>query len=160
MGTALAMLKKMAQVNLFAMAADIIDNNREAIADINREQLHQGLNRFGRPLSPKYSEDPYFTTAAAAKAYADWKHRLFPDTPYDTPNLIINGYFHSSISMRVVGDSARFEASASFAKSIEGKYNNSALGLNEGGKTEAFNTIIRPPLVRRLADKLGVNTSK
>jgi hypothetical protein len=153
--TGYQLLQKMQQMNVYDLAGDIIANNEQKVADINRRQLHKGLNREGKQLSPKYSEDPWFKSAESAARYAAWKKSLFPDMTYDVPNLIITGVYHDSINLQRMGQSIQFDASASFAAGIAGKYQNTALGLNDEGKGEVWTTIVRAPLIEITKEKTG-----
>lgn len=155
MPTGAEILRRMQRVNILDMAGTIMEQKADEVVELNKKQLHKGLNRFGQQLSPKYSEDPYFKTAAAAKKYADWKKRLFPDMTYDVPNLIINGYYHNSISMAKAGNSLRFTASASFSASVASKYQGSELGLSPESKQTAYTEIVKPPLLQQVAAITG-----
>jgi len=101
------------------------DNGNEMVVSV-REQLYSGVDGNNVPLSPKYSEDPYFQRKGAGyydeqrsmwvpcyqhpERYAEWKRRItppeasdrlnLPARDWDTPNLFIVGTFHSSISAR------------------------------------------------------------
>ena len=158
MATGLQMLRKLESIKITDLVGDIIDGNSDKVAELNKKQLMAGKNNRGEFLSPKYSEDPWFKKPGAAKRYADWKKRLFPDTPYDVPNLFIIGVYHNSISVKSIGNNARFNASASFASSIAGKYNNTALGLDDDSKGTAYREIVRTPLIKQLAKGIGCKT--
>jgi hypothetical protein len=160
MPTGAEILRRMQRVNIIDMAGSIMEQNADEVVELNKKQLLKGLNRFGQQLSPKYSEDPYFKTAAAAKRYADWKKKLFPNMTYDVPNLIINGVYHNSISMARAGNSLRFSASASFAGSIESKYQGSALGLTDQSKSTAYTEIVKPPLLQQVSAITGFKTGR
>lgn len=160
MPTGAEILRRMQRVNILDMAGTIMEQNADAVVELNKKQLLHGLNRFGEQLSPKYSEDPWFKTAEAAKNYADWKKKLFPDMTYDVPNLIITGVYHNSISMARTANSLRFAASASFASSIEAKYQGSALGLTTESKHTAYTDIVKPPLLQQVSAITGFKTGK
>lgn len=160
MPTGAEILRKMQQVDILDMAGTIMEQNSDDVVDLNKKQLRKGLNRFGQQLSPKYSEDPYFKTAASAKRYADWKKRLFPDMTYDVPNLIITGVYHNSISMAKSGNSLRFAASASFSASVAAKYQGSELGLTDESKHTAYTEIVKAPLLREVAAITGFKIRK
>ena len=149
----------MQAINIYQVAGGILAANAGALADLNRKQLMQGKGRDGKPLAPKYSEDPWFKTPQAAANYAGWKHKLYPQTPYDVPNLIITGVYHASISVQASTDSLTYDASASFAGAIAGKYNNNALGLNEDSKHTAVAQIVMEPLLNYVAANTGLKKS-
>ena len=114
-----------------------------------------GINAEGKPLSPKYSEDPYFKSRESALRYARWKQKLFPDTPFDTPNLIITGVFHAGITVSRAGEQLRFEGKASFSGSVAAKYGGTELGLSPDSKQKAYREIVKPELVAAMREKIN-----
>lgn len=96
------------------MIRDIMVKNREEVSQYIVEQLWSGINGNDKPLRPTYFNDPYFNTKEAgywyknAKGYAAFKQRVAPlmyssliNAPVSskgTPNLIITGEFHDSIT--------------------------------------------------------------
>ena len=103
-----------------------MDTNRHEMVVSVREQLYSGIDGRGAPLSPSYSQDPYFhhhnagffdDTAGAwvscylhPERYIEWKQRStppeasqrlgLPARSSDTPNLFIIGTFHGSIDAK------------------------------------------------------------
>lgn len=155
MGTIAAFGRKLDKVNLTEIAGDILQRNSEKLKDMNIQQLMQGLDSKGKQLSPKYSEDPYFKSRESAMRYARWKKKLFPDTPFDVPNLIIVGVYHNSIAINRAGDEIQFSASASFAGSVAAKYGNNELGLSPDNKVKTYREIVKEPLVRKICQITG-----
>lgn len=147
--------RRLATVDLIQIAGDILQRNEAQVRELNIQQLMAGLNNQGRQLSPKYSEDPYFKKPGAGLRYAAWKKKLFPETPFDVPNLIIVGTLHNSVTARRAGDQVQFAASASFAGSVAAKYGNSELGLSPESKQTAFRTIVKQPLVAEICNITG-----
>lgn len=103
------------------------------------EQLYSGVNGNDKPLRPTYINDPYFKTKESgnwyknAKGYMQWKKSITP--PYasswlgiprrspDTPNLIIRGDFHDSITATPINKGLRIGSEGiSFSSDIEKKY--------------------------------------
>lgn len=155
MATGKKMLERVRSVDIIGMSGAIIDANANAVADLNRQQLHRGLNTEGRQLSPKYSEDPWFKSKESAARYADWKKKLFPEMEYDVPNLIITGVFHKSISVRANSKTVTYEASASFSNAIQNKYQGKALGLTIESKSTVWSDIVKPDLLGQVRAKTG-----
>lgn len=142
--------RRLAKVNITKTAGDALQKESAMLREMNIEQLMQGLNSQGEQLSPKYSEDPYFKSRQAALNYARWKKKLFPDTPFDVPNLIIIGTYHNSITAKRAGNQVQFRASATFASSIEAKYGKKELGLSPDNKQIAYREIVKPELVKEI----------
>ena len=147
--------RRLAKVDITKIAGDPLQKNRDKVRELNIEQLMQGLNSLGESLSPKYSEDPYFKSRESALRYARWKKKLFPDTPFDTPNLIIIGTFHNSITAKTSGNQVQFRASATFASSIAAKYGSKELGLSPESKQTAYREIVKPDLVTGIKDAIN-----
>jgi len=125
---------------------------------LNIAQLMQGLNSEGNQLSPKYSEDSNFKSKQSAAKYAAWKKRLFPETPFDVPNLIIIGTTHNSLKVQRKGSLINFAFGVSWAGSIAGKYHNKELGLSPESKQTAYRTIVKQPLVAEICRITGAKS--
>jgi hypothetical protein len=149
------MFRLLEKIDLTAMAGNILADNTDKVKDLNIRQLMQGLNRYGQPLSPKYSEDPYFKKPGAWQRYAAWKKKLFPETPYDRPNLIIIGTYHDSIQVNRQAQVINFRGTASFSNSVDQKYNDAQLGLSDESKAELWREVIKPPLVDEFCRQTG-----
>lgn len=151
MGTMAAYLRKLEAFDLNRTTGRELAKIPEKIKDLNIKQLMAGQDRYGKPLSPKYSQDPYFKTAAQARQYADWKKRLYPETPYDTPNLIIRGDYHNSIV--VDGDehviSFYTNTTINFGISVESKYKGNQLGLTPKSRKKAW-MLVRNKVVQAM----------
>lgn len=93
-----------------------MDDNREVVADMIREQLYSGVDGKGNYLSPTYSQDPYFQEMPGhwygrSEQYRTWKEVItppessmmlgLPPRPVDVPNLFIVGTFHASIRAEI-----------------------------------------------------------
>lgn len=148
------MAERWRRLNIRSEAAAVVSENAEYMAEQNRKQLMNGLGSDGQPLMP-ISQDPHFKSKDSAKRYADWKHRLFPETPYDRPNLNITGFYHSRISVQVNGYSIIYASDASFAESVAAKYRDKQLGLNKDSRVLVWRQRIRPLTVVRIGNITG-----
>lgn len=144
------------RIDFYATVSSIMAAKRNELVELQKEQLHKGIGRDGRYLSPKHSEDPYFKSRESALRYARWKKDLFPDSTYDVPNLFIVGVYHGSISIDVSKSDVRYQASATFAPDIDSKYGNNVLGLTDESKSSAWRELLRQPIVKELKQKTGL----
>lgn len=123
---------------LVPMLEKLLHENKNMFEAYIREQLNAGINGNDKPLRPTYLNDPYFNTKEAgsfyknARRYMKWKEEIRP--PYDvtlfgirrspeTPNLIIRGDFHDSITAVPIDKGLRIESrGVSLSNDIEQKY--------------------------------------
>lgn len=132
---------------------EILNNNPGLIADHIRSQLFRGRAASGEYISPKYSEDSYFKSRAAAERYASFKQQTtpHPDRPRDVPNLYINGFFHSGITAKVYNGKIYYDNRVSNAASVESHYGGSRYlyGINPDTAEDLRHKIYRP-LIQRI----------
>jgi hypothetical protein len=152
------MQRRLKGFDLITEVADSVDETKEAMLHLNRQQLLRGLDKEGKYLSPKYSEDPWFKSKESAKRYAAWKKKIEPektDRPEDVPNLYIVGTFHSLIKIDVGASEYVFSNTASFASGVEGKFKD-IYGLTSESKSETYiPDYLLPAVKRRITGKLG-----
>lgn len=122
-----------------SMIRNIMAAQKKEVQIYITEQLYSGVNGNDKPLRPTYLNDPYFKSRESGKWYKNargymmWKEGITP--PYasswlgiprrspDTPNLIIRGDFHNSITAVPFDKGLRIESvGVSFSDDIERKY--------------------------------------
>lgn len=160
MGTIANFLANLDKVDIIQVASDSLHREEPKLKALNIKQLMAGQNNKGQPLSPKYSEDPYFKTASAAAAYAAWKKKLFPETPFDTPNLIIRGDTHASLQVKVNRNQINFSFGVKWGGDISSKYKDTELGLSPESKVIAYNTIVQPDIVNTICQVTGAKKGR
>lgn len=135
----------------------ILSVNSETIADLQRDQMLEGRGADGEFIRPYYSENPYFKTKESAERYALWKEKITPNPqrPRDVPNLIINGYFHDSLSAKIGDEMFEIETSASFGDDVFRVHKN-AQGLNEEKRLLFIENITLPAFGEALLEKTGL----
>lgn len=161
MVTAKDMAERWKRLSVEQLAERAAAGHEVDLANLNREQLLEGKNSDGGFMGPRISQDPFFEgNMRAAMNYANWKRKLFPQTPYDTPNLIINGYTHSHIKAMISGGklTIKFDNLA-WGNSIESKYQGKELGLNEDSRSAAWRNFMRAKFVKELAAETGCGTT-
>lgn len=167
MGTIVGTANAVRMLNT-SFSEEIINALRDSellIKDIIQDQLMAGKDENMKPLTPTYLDDPYFkestsTPSAAkekAKNYKKWKAKMFPPTTTDllhlrarsanSPNLIIRGDYHDSITPIVVKDKIVTKSIGFYASDdIENKYGPEHLGLTPKGKEYLINEKIYPAI--------------
>lgn len=153
---------------------DALRNSETLIKDIIQDQLMAGKDENLNPLTPTYLDDPYFVESTStpkaakekAKNYKKWKAKLYPPTTTDilhlrarsanTPNLIIRGDYHASITPIVMKDKIVTQSIGFYASDdIERKYGPEHLGLSARGKEYLINEKIYPAIAK-LFKKYGL----
>lgn len=144
--------------NILTELADSVDETKEAVVELNREQLLHGLDSEGNYLSPTYLEDPFFKSPESGKRYAEWKARIEPkrDKPFFVPNLFITGRYHSTIDLSVTQETMVTTSDDPAADSIEAKFGEDIYGLNSESKSEYIPNHLLPILQTKITGKLGL----
>lgn len=135
-----------------------VNKYADQLADLQLEQWYEGRDRDGEYIRPFYSEDPYFKTEKQAKAYAEWKQRITPNPkrPEDVPNLIINGYFYSTIKPKISGDTFTiFSSDNDLGDKVLEDHPNAA-GLSPEKRLEFAETFTLPELKFELVLSTGL----
>lgn len=158
-GTPAAMLQRIRGINLKEEAGFIIDQNLDKLKALNIGQMMQGKSNKGVLFSPTHSDNPFFKSPEKGLAYARFKQRLFPDSPFNIANFRITGYYQDGISFSRRGETVSAESNATFADKIQTEFNDSTLGLNENSKDRVWNDIIKSPMLHSLADKIGCDVT-
>lgn len=128
------------EIDFFVQA---MDEEKQFILDLNREQLYDGKNNEGQDLHPNYFEDPFFESPAQAANYSAWKDRITPNprrTP-GTPNLFINGYYYKSIVIAVDKDGLKFNSPFGEQNDMNAKYGGKLYGLNKENRAVLLQTV-------------------
>lgn len=136
---------------------EIVENNLELLADLQRDQWMEGRGGDGEFIRPYYSENPYFKTPESAKKYAKWKQIITPNPqrPEDVPNLFINGYLHSSLYTSLRQDVFDITSDVDFAPKVFDVHKN-AQGLNEEKRLLFAENITLPEFSKVLKEKTGL----
>lgn len=80
-------------------AIDALEPYSELIVEGVIENLMQGIDGNGEPLRPTYAEDTFFKSAESMQRYVQRKIESGVGVPSNgSPNLTINGRFHSSLT--------------------------------------------------------------
>jgi len=161
MSTILAMKKRFEALDPDLVIYQVMKDNENDLNDLNLEQLYSGKTNKGEDIHPSYLEDPYWNDKGglqAAQRYSDWKDRITPSSRRNpgTPNLFINGYYHSRRFTTIVpGGTIVHSDGASFGKDIQQKYKDID-GLGGEFKKIFLETYIQPVLNDKIEQALGL----
>jgi hypothetical protein len=135
---------------------DEMKDNETAILDMNRAQMWDGKDIFGKDIRPFYSEDPFFKSKESALRYARWKQKITPNSKRnpDAPNLFINGHFHKSLTLQVRSDDIVFKSESPLGQKIETKFPN-VEGLTEENLQLVRDEYLKPRLIEELKNELS-----
>lgn len=145
MGTIRGLYNRLLEVDHNKIAQETIEGTEEEFTHYNLEQLLDGKTNEGIDISPTYLEDPYFDSLKEAQAYSDWKDRISPPSNRrkGVPNLYINGYYHSTVKVRIQGDKITFNSDFYGADDIETTFKN-IYGLNPDSRRKYIPFVLRP----------------
>ena len=173
-GTANAV--RMLKNNFWQEVTNCLRGSEDLIHDLITDQLIAGRDENNRPIRPTYLQDPYFAestkTPEAARNKARWwrdmKERVtppetspilhFPPRDRNTPNLIITGEYHRSITPIVQGDKdggkivTRSIGFYAGNDALESKYGPAHLGLTRKAKSYLLKNRVLPA-IRKLLEK-------
>lgn len=144
---------------LIEIIEKILNDNDEKIKEVYRDQLNAGLDGNGKQLTPSYSQDPYFSSPAAGKRYAAWKHArnkgtntIFPIRNIDTPNLIVTGKLvHNVVLFSASNEMFRIDIESRIYNQLISKYGEQTFTLNSIAIAYLNETIVLPILKEEIA---------
>lgn len=125
------------QIDLRNAAASIISDNKQQIADFNREQLMDGFNKEGKKLK-KYR----------SSSYAQKKNQKNPSPGLGNPDLYLTGRFHEAMNVKI-NSKVSFDIFSTDSKTpdLTKKYGKDIFGLTDESRLIASEEIINPGLV-------------
>lgn len=149
---------------------ECMDSNQAVFVRAIREQMYSGLKGDGTLITPSYDDDPYFDEPGqwfhASQHYKAWKNEItppapggmigLPPRPADTPNLFINGKFHSEISS--VRNDKQIDIKVDETgdgPGIVGKYGDALLDIG-GQAVQYFNREYLEPRLQDLFNSCGL----
>lgn len=128
--------------NIDNKIASIVEENKDVLLSINKDQLLLGRDSEGNILSPSYIEDPYFKTKEHAESYARMKYALeskhnhriwfpaqYPDKDRNTPNLIVRGNFQDEMYITTGKDEFKINSTYIDSNDIDNKYKGKVFGI-------------------------------
>lgn len=146
-----------------------VNNTKDVLLNLNKDQLLYGRDADGNLLAPTYLNDPFFKTKAAAERYYKMKQRLeashisrirfgniqlFAPKPSDVPNLIVNGMFQDRFVINVSGKSFTIDSSYIDGDDINNKYKGRVYGLAPVSKEFYYRHYVRATIFRHYKNKM------
>ena len=121
---------KLQSLQLQQIATESLSKHTDAIADLTREQLMDGLDSNGNPLK-MYKSDWYARMKQAMNARAG----------FGTPDLKLTGSFHESINVQIEG--GNIITTANDPNDLENRYSEA------GGNPLIMNSATRAQLIEQ-----------
>ena len=150
---------------------ETLKDSKPLIKSMIQDQLMAGIDENGKDLKPSYLDDPYFRENAKsekqalwkARTYMEWKEKLYPPRStlllgllardVVTPNLIITGPYHQSITPTITSDSIKIQSVGFYAgDEIEKKYGKKILGLTKEARTHLVEYKLKPAIAKLLKE--------
>jgi hypothetical protein len=151
-------LARFESLDVWAIVLDILVDNKELIAEMNRTQLFKGETSEGDKIHPNYFEDDYFKTKGQAMGYAKFKAKIkanpyFSEKGFSTPDFFITGKLvHNMITAYISGRELIIEPEGE-AAGFDAKYKN-IYGLNEENLSK-IREIVYPAMMEKIRKHLG-----
>ena len=153
--------------NVDGVIAETVDNNKEVILSLNKDQMLLGRNAEGKEFTPSYLNDDYFRSPESAMRYAEMKYRLeaehkmrishptlYPDKGKDTPNLIVTGLFQDGMFITSNRDSFTIDSNYIESADIERKYGGLVFGLSPESKAFFYDHYLKKKLINLLKRRI------
>lgn len=105
--------------NLSLYVAKAGEKSKEELADLNVEQMNEGLLSTGKKITPKYS-----------KAYAKFKG-------FSTPNLKLEGDFQSGVYVERKGNRLLYDSKDEKSNKLEEKYTSDIFSIAQKNEQKA-----------------------
>lgn len=123
MSTALTILNKLKSIDVLLSAQIAIEKTATDAVQIQRDQLFQGVNKFGEDIKPAYK--PYTI-----------RRKIEKGQPYDRVTLKDTGAFYRGVIIDVRGEEFALESADEKSSSLQAKYGPSIFGLNEDSRVK------------------------
>jgi len=146
MATVLDMIENINALDIHELAVNAIMSTEDAMVNLNREQLTEGLDSRGHKLKPTYG----------SKAYATKKAAQNPRPGKWNPDLILTGAFVESFKVSLSGDDLKFEASDIKAPDLLEKYGDDVMGLMDTQQEHYNNNIFYPEFAGNIEHETGL----
>jgi len=135
----------------------VISKNLSWFEKANRGQMLEGKTKDNTEITPSYLNDPFFKSPETAAKYARWKQNITPNPKrrFETPNLIINGYFHASVQAIAQSNGLKFDTIVSLGRKITRKFKN-VLGLTNTNIALFNKEFIKPSIKQHIKNTLKI----
>ena len=118
--------KRASSINLEQSKVASILINKQALTNLNREQMREGLTSDGNPITPDYS-----------RGYAWFKEKLSSyKAPPGTPDLFVTGAFQSDMTL-VLRNGVEFTSSDPKTGKLVGRYGRKIFGIMSANMQQA-----------------------
>jgi hypothetical protein len=146
MTTLVSMINRFKQIDTSAIAITSIVETKEAIANLNAEQMFSGLRSDGSEILPSYTD--YTIELKKAKGQ-----------PADRVTLRDTGSFYENIKVEVIGDKININSTDEKAEKLNKKYSKAKgkiFGLSDRYKREYLNESLRKVFKKKIENATGL----
>ncbi len=141
-------LRRLESFDIVEETRSIVEAHTEALADMNREQLMEGLDSTGKKMD-RYKND----------AYARKKYQMNPRPGYGIRDQKKTGMFHEGIHAYTTGTAYVLTSSDPKTKDITRRDGEKVFGLTGENKTIFRKNTLRPGLLRAIIRKVRGKTA-
>lgn len=151
MADALDLLEDLEFLNLDNIAIGIMEANDDVMVELNKDQLHQGLNSEGG-LIGDYK-------AYRNAVYAFEKYRMNPEPGLGNPDLNLSGDHYAAMYAKVRGNDYEQGSTDEKSRKLERKYSEGKAGiygLNEESREILTEKYLRPAWQAQVEKETGL----
>lgn len=137
-----------------------LEREKDALLDMQKQQLIDGQTSEGTPITPSYTQDPFFKSSESAERYIVMKERKF-DIPSssvrnrDTPNLYITGRFHSELGVEFQATQFKVYGLTPYASGIMSKYGDSIFNLSPDNREKLMREKVMPYIEEQIRSEIN-----
>lgn len=146
MATVLDMIDNLNVLDAHELAINAIMSTEDAMVQLNREKLSEGLDSQGHKLKPSYG----------SKSYAAKKSAQNPRPGKWNPDLILTGDFVESFKVSLSGDVLKFEAGDIKAPDLLEKYGDDVMGLMDTQQDHYNHEVFYPEFAGNIEHETGL----
>jgi len=145
MSTIVSLYQRLKNLDTDKVIQTSLEQTKDALADLNIEQMHHGLNSDGEKIGEYRSE-----------AYAEEKERMNPLPGFGIPDLKLTGAFYRATKVVIGGDNITIDSDDEKSAELQEKYGKEIFGLSGVYKREYLKENLGPVFRKSITDVIGL----
>jgi len=139
------------QATITEIVREAVSESQTEILDGVRQNLREGKRGDGADITPSYLDDPFFESKPQAVAYMNYKKSIsLPSKNMATPDLYINGWFHSKLGIKLDAETFTIEGTAPLSMRISDKYAPVTFAMSDANRNVFARVHVLPKLLEKI----------